>query len=230
MVIEFGGLEVDLSRVGEAIAGWGTSSKARYRVDRGAHDPPLGYAVGPSRHGGIEIAFPRIPIRKALLPLAVIPFLLAWSAGWLHEGNAVFALGGALLAAYYLAKLAAGVLVQTSWVVADHWLLRRRVLWGLPAWEAEFGVELIEIDNAQWKTGRGSTDTLRLQTRDGLMFKVCSTADEMVQLRSESRLAPEAGRGLITAHILQLGEFLAYHSSVPLDVAVRQVREPDTGA
>jgi len=65
----------------------GTSSKARYRVDRGAHDPrPL--RGRPIAHGGIEIAFPRIPIRKALLPLAVIPFLLAWSAGWLQRSNA----------------------------------------------------------------------------------------------------------------------------------------------
>jgi len=228
MLIEFGGLEVDLSRVGEAIAGWGTARNAMYRVDRGAHDPPPGYAVGPSRLGGIEIAFPRIPIRRALLPLAFTLFLLGWSAGSWYGGNAIVALGGAGLAAYLLAKLAAGVLVQTSWVVADHWLLRRRVLWRLRAWETEFGVELIEIDNAQWKTGRGSTDTLRLQTRDGLMYKVSSTADEM--FASDQRLAPEAGRGLITAHILQLGEFLAYHASVPLDVAVRQVREPDTGA
>lgn len=226
MVIEFGGLEVDLSGIGKAIAGRGKASRSIYTVDVAAHDPPPGYALGPSRHGGIEINFPRIPVRKALLPLAFILLLMAWPVGWLHEGNGVFAVLGALYVAYFLAKLVAGVLVQTSWVVGDHWLLRRRVLWGLPAWEAEFAVDLVEIDNAQWKTGRGSTDTLRLQTRDGDRVKVYSTADDMAR-PPEPRLAPEAGRDSITANILQLGRFLAYQASVPLEVVVRQVPEPD---
>jgi hypothetical protein len=228
MVIEFGGLEVDLSGVRDAIAGGGKESPSTYTVDSAAHDPPPGYPVGSSRHGGIEIAFPRIPVRKALLPLALFLLLLAWPVGWLHKGHSVFALIGALYVAYCLAKLAAGVLVQTSWVVADHWLLRRRVLWGLPAWEAEFAVELIEIDNAQWKTGRGSTDTLRLRTRYGEQVKVYSTNDEIVRLLPELWLVPEAGRGPITAHVLQLGEFLAHHANVQLEVIVRQVREPSS--
>lgn len=226
MVIEFGGLEVDLSGVGKAIAGRGKASTSIYRVDIAAHDPPPGYAVGPSRHGGIEIALPRIPVPQALLALALFLLMLAWPVGWLHEGHVVLAALGALGVAYYVAKLAAGVFVQTSWVVADHWLLRRRVLWGLPAWEAEFAVELIEIDNAQWKTGRGSTDALRLQTRYGERVKVYSTDDEAVR-HSQSRLAPEPGRDPVATNILQLGQFLAHQANVPLEVVVRQVSEPD---
>jgi len=82
MVIEFGGLEVRSISGRGGNRGMGHVVQGEDTVDRGAHDPPPGYAVGPSRHGGIEIAFPRIPIRKGALPLAVIPFLLAWSAGW----------------------------------------------------------------------------------------------------------------------------------------------------
>lgn len=229
MVIEFGGLEVDLSAVREAIAERGKTSPTIYTVEIAAHDPPPGYAAGPSRHGGIEIALPRIPVPEALLTLALLLLMLAWPVGWLHEGHVVFAALGALGFAYYVAWLAAGVFVQTSWVVADHWLLRRRVLWGLPAWETEFAVDFIEIDNAQWKTGRGSTDTVRLQSPPPASERVkIHTIYDKVELRSpQPRLAADVGEGPISENVLQLGRFLAYYANVPLEVVVRLVSEPD---
>jgi hypothetical protein len=125
----------------------------------------------------------------------------------IQRGAGLFAVLGALILVYGLLTLLVGAIVQTSWVVSDHWLLRRRVLGGLPAWETEFAVDLIEIDNAQWKTGRGSTDTLRLITPPPMCERVELDASEEQPLRlgAQPRLMPEPGRGRVAANILQLG-------------------------
>ncbi len=208
MVIEFGGLAIDLSRVREAFAGRGKELPSTYPVDISSHDPPPGYKVGRSRDGGMEIAVPKLPVSQALIAGGLYLLCLAWPVGWLHDGHPIFALLGALFIAYNLVKVAASVFAQTSWVVADHWLLRRRVLWGLPAWEAEFAVDFIDVDNAQWKTGRGSTDTLWLQSPPPGSERVRVHGDDL-------------------EHVLQLGKFLAHHANVPLELVVRQISEPD---
>jgi hypothetical protein len=208
MVIEFGGLQIDLTGVREAFAGGGKESPSTYTVDISSHDPPPGYAVGRSRDGGIEIAVPRLPLREALIAGVLYLLALAWPVGWLHEGHPIVAVLGALFIAYNLVKVGANFLVQTSWVVADHWFLRRRVLWGLPAWEDEFAVDFLEVDNAQWRTGRGSTDTLWLQSPP--------PGSQRVKVREDGLL-----------NLLQFGKFLAHRANVPLDVVVRKISEPD---
>jgi len=228
MVIEFGGLEVDLGWFKDAIAGRSKGPPLPYTIDVASHAPPPGYAAGTSRDGAVEIAFPRIPVAKGLLLAALALLFLGWQVFAIRAGGGLFAVICALLLAYYLVKLAVGAAVQTSWVVSDHWLLRRDALARLPAWEAEFAVDHLEIDNAQWKTGRGSTDTLWLQTPPPFCARVKleSNADEPLRLPAQPRVAPESGRDPVTANILGLGRFLAYHAHVPLEVVVRYVSEP----
>jgi hypothetical protein len=228
MNFEFGGVEVDPSGVRDGITGRAKTASSTYAVDMTSHDPPPGYRVGASPEGAIEIACPRISFGRALLTGALLLLFAAWPVGWWHEGHGVLAVvSGAVVASCWL-ELIAGVLVQTSWVVSDHWLLRRRVLWGFPAWETEFAVDSLEIDNAQWRTGRGSTDTLRLLSPPPACarVKVRETNDDSPRARRE-RVVAELGRGPIAANILQLGRFLAHHANVPLEVTVRQISEPD---
>lgn len=226
MRFELGEVEIDLSGVSESMFGRGKTST--YTVDITSHDPPPGYTAGPSRDGPIEIALPRTPLPQALLAWVLFLLMAAWPVSWLQAGQPVLAVGGVLYIAYCLAGVAAGVLVQTSWVVADHWLLRRRVLWGLPAWETEFAVDFIDIDNAQWKTGRGSTDTLWLQSPPPACqrVKIRSTDDEVMR-RSQQPGPAELAPGPIADSVLQLGRFVAYHANVPLEVVVRRISEPD---
>ena len=63
----------------------------------------------------------------------------------------------------------------------------------------------------------------------GVLKTTASLPDEIPQPIPPvlvSAVAPEPGRDPVTANILELGRFLAYHAHVPIDVVVRYVSEP----
>jgi hypothetical protein len=241
MVIEVGPLQIDFGGTDAGQVGESACDMSDYTAPVTYRNPPPGYEERLSTDGGTEIVFPPVPVWRALLQAFVGLLLLAWMWVLIEGGMGMFSVIFALVAAFSLIKLAVQCSTRTSLVVSDHRILRRRSLAGLPASQNEFVVELLEIDNGIWNTGRGSTDTLTMVTTSG-RHKLESTEAGVTEANKTGelwwkrvsasepyRVAPEPGRDPIAADILHLGQFLARHANVPLGVVVRQVREPDYG-
>ena len=241
MVVELGPLQIDFGETSAKQVDVSACDMSDYRVRVGYRDPPSGYEQRLSTDGATEIVFPPAPVWRALVQALLAVLGLAWMVLVIAGGMGMFGVLFALVLVYALVKLTVQCSTRTSLVISDHRILRRRRLSGLPLSQTEFVVDLLEIDNGVWNSGRGSTDTLTIVTASG-RHKLESTeagaseANKTGELWwkrvSESelyRVAPEPGRHPIAADILQLGQVLARHANVPLGVFVRQVPQPNYG-
>jgi hypothetical protein len=202
-------------------------------------DPPSGYEQRLTADGATEIVFPRAPVWRALVQALIVFLALVWMVILIAGGSGVLAVVFAVVMAYVLVRLSVQCSTRTSLIVGDHRIQRRRSLAGLPASGREFMVDHLEIDNGIWKTGRGSTDTLRMVTASGRHELESTEAGvndanktgerwwKRVSTLELYRVTAEPGQNPIAADILHLGQFLASHANVPLGVVVRQVPEPD---
>lgn len=241
MVIELGPLQIDFGRTGPGQGGASDWDMSDYTMRLTYRDPPWGYEQRLSTDGTTEIVFPPAPVWRALVQALLAVLALAWVVLLIAGGAGMFGVLFALAMAYVLVRLTVQCSTRTSLVITDHRILRRRSLAGLSTSQTEFVVDLLEIDNGVWTTGRGSTDTLTMVTASGrhelesteaTVTRANKTGElwwKRVSASELYRVAPEPGRNPIAADILHLGQFLARHANVPLGVLVRQVREPDYG-